>query len=202
MENNSCVRIISVIIAFAFVFIASKIKRNIGNIYYIDIRVSLSSFSISIYFSLLVFSSLVSKQYKFSLALIIFFLFFLLMGFLILLEYCKIDKKALIVKHNHQKTEEINIDEIKVMEFVRVTPTRNADPCIDIITYNDEHIIMKSNIENLEGFVKELRNINPDINIINNIPANKNIIESIIMLVFLYLSINKIIFIITHVTQE
>jgi Na+/H+-translocating membrane pyrophosphatase len=200
MENNNSAYIISVVSAFVLAFLLSKIKRNIESIYYIDIRGSFVCFSISLYFLLLVFTSLESKLFKFSLFITIFSLFFFVLGFFALLEYCKIDGKILIVKHDHQQIRKISIDKIETMKFVKVTPSmeNNTNPCIEIITYNKEQITMKSNIENLKGFLEELKRINPNINILNEVPRNNNIIYSILTFIFLFLSIEKILKIIGH----
>jgi hypothetical protein len=190
MSSNTIIRIIaSILISFLVVFISVKIKRNNNNVYFVDIREILVSFAVSSYFFILAFSVFLSKQFKFSLFLILFSCFFFIIGFFVLFEYCKIDGKTLIVKSSRR--EKIDINKIISVKFLKSSGDANPEPCIDI-AFSDMYIRVKSNMEDVNVFADELVKINPNIKIMNDVPKNKNIINSIITFFFLFFSINKL----------
>ena len=201
MNNIKVIHIISALIALTMVFISAKIKRNSDNIYYADIRNSLVPFSVCFYFAILLFSSFATKQFRLSIFLTIFTLFFFIIGLFVIIEYCKINEKVLIINNAYQKLCKININEIEAIDFIGLPTNPNIDSYFNIITNNNEYIKMRSNIENIKGFVEIIKQINPNINIINNIPVNKNIINSILIFLFLFLSICELFAIVDHSHQ-
>jgi hypothetical protein len=187
--------VISSIISLAIILISTKIKRNDIGLYFVDMRAIFVCFAISGYFLVYTLSVFMNSQFKLSILLIVFTLIFFILGFGILLEYSKIEGKSLIVKTTFQKIETVVIAEITGIKFLKVTADSNADPCIDIVTVHNDHVQLKSNMEDLNGFVNELKNINPKIIIMNDIPKNtgQNIINLILTFIFLFLSINKLL---------
>jgi hypothetical protein len=200
MENSGSTSflirlIINFIATFILVFLSTKIKRNTINVFFVDIRAIVVSFAVSMFFLTLTVSTFVDNQFKFSMLLIIFVLLFFTIGFFQLFEYSQIEGKTLIVKGKHFKIEKVDIDEIINIKFLGITANGNGNPCIDIITSSNDHVMINSNMENLNGFINRMKDINPKIIILNRIPENivQNIVNSILAFSFLFVGFYKLI---------